>query len=83
MITSYPLFRYEPYPKHNLDEPTYMLYQMICQTVEDFDEEQLASSPGAAQFFDSTCKYESAGHPELCPKSQWVSMQVTSDSAHR
>ncbi|PBK74828.1 kinase-like protein [Armillaria solidipes] len=55
LITGRGLFKYEPDLKYNLDEPNFMLYQMICYTGEDFRAEQLSVSPLAAQFFDSTC----------------------------
>ncbi|KAK0244246.1 hypothetical protein EDD85DRAFT_191461 [Armillaria nabsnona] len=54
LITGRGLFKYEPDLKYNLDEPNFMLYQMICYTGEDFRAEQLSVSPLAAQFFDST-----------------------------
>ncbi|KAK0464509.1 kinase-like protein [Desarmillaria tabescens] len=55
LITGRALFKYQADPKYNLDEPNFMLYQMICYTCEDFRVEQLSVSPLAAQFFDSTC----------------------------
>ena len=55
LITGRGLFKYKPDLKYNLDEPNFMLYQMICYTGEDFRAEQLSVSPLAAQFFDSTC----------------------------
>ncbi|KAK0449113.1 kinase-like protein [Armillaria borealis] len=55
LITGRGLFKYEPDLRYNLDEPNFMLYQMICYTGEDFRAEQLSVSPLAAQFFDSTC----------------------------
>ncbi|KAK0212175.1 kinase-like domain-containing protein [Desarmillaria ectypa] len=55
LITGRALFKYEPFPKHNLDEPNYILYQIICYTGEAFGSQQLSDSPLAGKFFDSTC----------------------------
>ncbi|KAK0441957.1 kinase-like protein [Armillaria borealis] len=55
LVTGSALFKYIPCPKFGLDEPNFMLYQMICYTGEDFASEQLSVSPLAGQFFDSTC----------------------------
>ncbi|SJK98279.1 uncharacterized protein ARMOST_01542 [Armillaria ostoyae] len=55
LVTGDALFKYVPCPKFGLDEPNFMLYQMICYTGEDFGSQQLLVSPLAGQFFDSTC----------------------------
>ncbi|PBK97719.1 kinase-like protein [Armillaria gallica] len=65
LITGRGLFRYEPDLKYNLDEPNFMLYQMICYTGEDFRAEQLSVSPLAAQFFDTTCACNLKANPPL------------------
>ncbi|KAI0315032.1 kinase-like domain-containing protein [Amylostereum chailletii] len=56
------LFRYRPFPKLNLDEPNYHLYQMLCYTCEDFSGAQLAASAFAEKFFDLTCNLKSDPH---------------------
>ncbi|KAK0215175.1 kinase-like protein [Armillaria nabsnona] len=55
LITGGALFKYVLCPKFGLDEPNFMLYQMICYTGEDFGSQQLSASPLAGKFFDSTC----------------------------
>ncbi len=55
LITGGALFKYVPCPKFGLDEPNFMLYQMICFTGEDFGSQQLSVSPLAGKFFDTTC----------------------------
>ncbi|KAF8573007.1 kinase-like protein [Ramaria rubella] len=59
LVTGRALFKYEPYPKYNLDEPTYLLYQMMCYTGEDFSAEQLTVSALASKYFDTTCNLKS------------------------
>ncbi|PBK97856.1 hypothetical protein ARMGADRAFT_921930, partial [Armillaria gallica] len=44
-----------PYPKYGLDEPNFMLHQMICYAGEDFGSQQLSVSPLTGQFLYSTC----------------------------
>ncbi|PBK92967.1 kinase-like protein [Armillaria gallica] len=63
LVTGGALFRYIPCPKFGLDEPNFMLYQMICYTGEDFSSELLSVSPLAGQFFDSTCNLK--GNPPI------------------
>lgn len=55
LITGRSLFKYEPDPKLNLDEPNHILYQMLCYTCEDIRAEQLSVSALADQFFDTNC----------------------------
>ncbi|KAK0448169.1 kinase-like protein [Armillaria borealis] len=55
LVTGRPLFKYQPDPKLNLDEPNNILYQMLCYTCEDIRAEQLQVSPLASQFFDTNC----------------------------
>ncbi|KAF8578444.1 kinase-like protein [Ramaria rubella] len=59
LITGSSLFKYEAHPRLNLDKPEFLLYTMICYTGEDFEPSQLAASPLAGKFFDSTCNLKS------------------------
>ncbi|KAK0430418.1 kinase-like protein [Armillaria borealis] len=65
LVTGGALFKYVPCPKFGLDEPNFMLYQMICFTGEDFGSQQLSVSPLAGQFFDSTCTCNLKANPPI------------------
>ncbi|KAF8903165.1 kinase-like protein [Gymnopilus junonius] len=58
LITGRAFFKYEPDPKLNLDEPNYIIYQMLCYTCEDISAEQLMVSAFADQFFDTNCNFK-------------------------
>ncbi|KAK0448897.1 kinase-like protein [Desarmillaria tabescens] len=62
LITGHALFKYDLLPKFDFDGFTYILYQMICFTGEDFGAQQLTVSPLADKYFDSTCNLR-ANHP--------------------
>ncbi|KAG2350160.1 kinase-like protein [Suillus weaverae] len=63
LVTGYPLFKFQPWPPLNLDEPNYILWQMISYTSERFLPEQLRASERAAEFFDRTCNLEQSNPP--------------------
>ncbi|KAG1875565.1 kinase-like protein, partial [Suillus subalutaceus] len=66
LVTDLPLFNFEPWPPLNLDEPNYILWQMMSYTGERFLPEQLNDSQRAIVFFDGeTCRFRRSD-PPLC-----------------
>ncbi|KAI0076267.1 kinase-like protein [Panus rudis PR-1116 ss-1] len=51
IITTDPLFVYAPSNIHHLDEDSFLLYQMMCFTCEEFSAQQLVASEDAPKFF--------------------------------
>jgi hypothetical protein len=44
LVTNHRLFEFKPYPLLDLDETSYILWQMMSYTVEEFLPEQLSES---------------------------------------
>ncbi|EIM81026.1 kinase-like protein [Stereum hirsutum FP-91666 SS1] len=58
-----PLFRYCPWPKYKLDAMSYLLYQIMVYTCEDFWPGQLAVSKLSGDYFDETGNLKA--HPPM------------------
>ncbi|KAI0315034.1 kinase-like domain-containing protein [Amylostereum chailletii] len=61
------LFRCQPSPSLNLDEPSNMLYQMLCYTCDDMYAAQLTASRLAPLYFNSDCELKTKPEIRLIP----------------